>query len=53
MQEVGLLKVELLSDSGFLWSVLCEEGVRVVNCYNRIDCEAMCGLMDRFCRVVI
>ena len=25
---------------------MCEEGDRVVNCRNRVDCEAMCGLMS-------
>ena len=29
---VGWFEVELLSDLRFLWSVLCEEGDRVVNC---------------------
>ena len=43
---LGWLEVELLSDLRFLWSVLCEEGDRVVNCCNRMDCEAMCGLMS-------
>jgi len=41
---VGWLKEELLSDSRILWSLLCEEEVRVVNCCNRVDCEALCGL---------
>ena len=26
--------------------MLCEEGDRVVNCLNHVDCEAMCGLMN-------
>ena len=38
--------MQLLSDLRFLWSVLCEEGDRVVNCRNRVNCEAMCGLMS-------
>jgi len=38
--------VELLRGLKFLWSVLCKEGDRVVNCRNRVDCEAMCGLMS-------
>jgi len=38
--------MKLLSGLRFLWSVLCEEGNRVVNCRNRVDCEAMCGLMS-------
>ena len=25
---------------------VCEERDRVVNCRNRVDCEAMCGLMS-------
>ena len=50
---VGWFEVELMRNLRFLWSVLCEEGVRVVNCRNREDCEAMCGLMCRFCGVVI
>ena len=33
-------------DSRLLWSVLCEDGDRVVNWRNRVDCEAMCGLMS-------
>ena len=41
---VGWLEEELLIDSRILWSLLCEEEVRVVNYRNRIDCEAMCGL---------
>ena len=41
---VGWLEEELLSDLRILWSLLCEEEVRVVNCHNRVDCEAMCGL---------
>ena len=43
---VGWFEVELLSDLRFLWSVLCEEGDRFVNCRNHVDCEAMCGLMN-------
>jgi len=31
---VGWLKVKLLSDSRFLWSLLCEEGA-----WNRVDCK--------------
>ena len=38
--------MKLLSGSRILWPVLCEEGDRVVNCRNRVDCEAMCGLMS-------
>ena len=38
--------MELLRNSRILWSVVCEEGDRVVNCPNRVDCEAMCGLMS-------
>ena len=38
--------MERLSDFRFLWSVLCGEGDRVVNCRNRVDCEAMCGLLS-------
>jgi len=26
--------------------MLCEEGDRVVNCRNRVDSEAICGLMN-------
>ena len=44
--EVRWLKVELLGGLRFLWSVLCEEGDKVVNCRNRVDCKAMCGLMN-------
>ena len=43
---VGWFEVELLSGLRFLWSVLCEEGDRVVNCRNHVDYEAMCGLMS-------
>jgi len=43
---VGWFEVELLSDLRFLLSMLCEEGDRVVNCRNRMECEAMCGLMS-------
>jgi len=43
---VGRFEVELLSGLRFLWSVLCEKGDRVVNYHNRVDCEAMCGLMS-------
>ena len=43
---VGWLEVELLSGLRLLWSVLCEEGDRVVNCRNRVDFEAMCCLMN-------
>jgi len=43
---VGWFEVELLSGLRLLWSMLCEEGDRVVNCRNRVDCEAMCGLMN-------
>jgi len=34
-----------------LWSVLCEEGVWVVIDRNRVDWEAMCGFLGRFCQV--
>jgi len=48
---VGWYEVELLRDLMFLWWVLCEEGVWVlINC-NRVDCEAMCGLLDRLWQV--
>jgi len=43
---VGWFEVELLSGLRLLWSVLCEEGHWVVNCRNRADCDAMCGLMN-------
>jgi len=43
---VEWLEEELLSDSRILWSLLCEEEVRVMNCRNHVDCEAMC---DIFC----
>jgi len=43
---VGWFEVELLSGLMFLWSVLREERDRVVNCRNRVDCDAMCGLMS-------
>jgi len=43
---VGWLEVELLSGLRLLWSVLCEEGDRVVNCHNHVDCEAIWGLMN-------
>jgi len=43
---VEWFEVELLSGLRLLWSVLCEKGDRVVNCPNRVDCEAMCGLMN-------
>jgi len=46
---VGWLEVELSSVLGYLWSLLCEEGVWVVNYHNRVDCEAMCGSLSRFC----
>jgi len=42
---IGWFEMELLSDLSFLWSVLYEEGDRVVNCCNCVDFEAMCGLM--------
>ena len=42
-----------LSGLRFLWSLLCEEGAWVVNYRNRADCEAMCGLMGKFCKTVI
>ena len=38
--------MELLSGLRILWSVQCEAGDRVVNCRNRVDCEAMCGLLN-------
>ena len=38
---VGWLEVELLSGLMFLWSLLCEEGVWIVNYHNRVDCETM------------
>ena len=50
---VGWLDVELLSGLRLLWSVSSEEGVWVVNYRNRMDCEAMCGSLSRFCRVVL
>ena len=37
---VGWLEEELLSDSRILWSLLCEEEVRFVNCRNRVSCVA-------------
>ena len=43
---VGWFEVKLLSGLRFLWSMLCEEGDRVVNYRNRVDWEAMCGLMS-------
>jgi len=43
---VEWFEVELLSCLRFLWSVLGEEGYRVANCHNRVDCEAMCCLMS-------
>ena len=49
---VGWCEVELLSGFRFLWSVLCVEGDRVVNCRNRVDCEAMCGSLNRFHRAM-
>ena len=50
---VGWFEVELMRNLRFFWSMLCEEGVRVVNFRNRVDCEAMCGLMSKFCGVVL
>jgi len=50
---VGWFEVELMRNLRFLWSVLCEEGAWVVNCRNRMDCGAMCGLLSRFCQVVL
>ena len=50
---VGWFKVELMRNLRFLWSVLCEEGAWVVNCRNRVDCEAMCGTLGRFCQVLL
>ena len=50
---VGWLEVELLSGLRFLWSLLCEEGAWVVNYRNRVDCEAMCGSVGKFCRVML
>ena len=50
---VGWFEVELLSDLRFLWSVLCEEGDRIVNCRNRVDCEAMCDLMNSVMKSMI
>ena len=35
---VGWFEVELMRNLRFLWSVLCEEGVRAENCHNRVDC---------------
>ena len=43
---VGWFEAELLSGLRLLWWVLWEEGDRVVNCRNRVDCEAICGLMN-------
>ena len=50
---VGWFEVELMRNLKLLWSVLCEEGAWVVNCRNRVDCEAMCGSLGRFCQVVL
>ena len=33
---VEWLEEELLSDSRILWSLLCEEEIRVVNCHSRV-----------------
>jgi len=44
--------MKLMSDLSFLWLVLCEEGAWVVIYCNRVDCEPMCGLLDRFCQVI-
>jgi len=49
---VRWLEVELLSGLRFLLSLLCDEGVWVVNYRNRVDCEAMCTSLSRFYRVV-
>jgi len=43
---VGWFEVELLNGLRLLWSVLCEEGDRVMNCRNRVDCKAMYGLIN-------
>jgi len=31
---------------GSLWYGACEEGDKVVNSRNYVDCEAICGLMN-------
>ena len=38
--------MKLLSGLRLLWLVLFEEGDSVVNCRNRVDYEAVCGLMS-------
>jgi len=48
---VGWFEVELLRVLRFLWSVSCEEGAWVVINHNRVDCEAVYSLLDRFCQV--
>jgi len=49
---VGWLEVQLSSRLRFFWSLLGVEGAWIVNYRNHVDCEAMCGLMGRFCQVV-
>jgi len=48
---VRWFEAELLRALRFLWLVLCEEGARVMINRNRVDCEAVCGLLGRFCQV--
>ena len=50
---VGWFEMELMRNLRLLWSVLCEEVARVVNCRNRVDCKAICALLRRFCQVVL
>jgi len=50
---VGWFEAELMRNLRFLWSLLCEEGVGVVKCRNRVNCEAVCGSLGRICQVVL
>jgi len=40
-----------LRDLRLLWSVLYKEGAWVVIDHNRVDCDAMYGLLGRLCQV--
>jgi len=48
---VGWFEVKLLRDMRLLWLMLCKEGAWVVIYRNRVDCEAMCSLLDKFFQV--
>ena len=50
---VRWFEVELIRNLRFLRSVLYEEGAWLMNCHNRVDCEAMYGSLGGFCQVVL